>query len=130
MDERIDIKKLSDLIPLRLKIARIARGYKNRSAFANRCGIAVTTYRAHERGDYEIKVSDLLCYTQTLDISVVWLLTGEGHPLDHHSYPDPEALALFLYFSHLEQSKAELKQYAAQEAERLSGLARLKADVS
>lgn len=118
MNERIDIKILSDSLPIRLKIARIARGFKNRSSFANACGGAVTTYRAHERGDYEVKASDIIRYTQTLDISIPWLLTGHGHPLDHQTDPNPEALAIFLYYIRLESSKAELKQYAEREAEK------------
>lgn len=119
MNERIDIKKLSDSVPIRLKIARTARGYKNRSAFAQACGAAVTTYRAHERGDYEVKASDIIRYVHTLDISAYWLLTGFGHPLDHQSNPDPETLAYFLYYIRLESSKIDIKAYANREASKL-----------
>lgn len=119
MNERIDIKKLSEYVPLRLKIARMARGYANRSTFAEACAAAITTYRAHERGDYEMKASDIVRYTQALDISIPWLLTGEGHPLDHQSHPDSEALAMFLYYIRLEGGKTELKQDAEREARTL-----------
>lgn len=119
MDKSINIKEISNSVPSRLKIARMARGYKNRSLFATACGAAVTTYRAHERGDYEVKASDIIRYTQVLDVSMHWLLTGQGHPLEHHINPDPEALALFLYYIRLESSKTELKQYAELEAKQL-----------
>jgi len=110
MNEDFDINTLSESVPLRLKIARCAREYKSRSVFAHACGAAVTTYRAHERGDYEMKASDIIRYTNTLDISTRWLLTGQGHPLDHQSNPDPERLAIFRYYIRLEASKAELKK--------------------
>lgn len=119
MNDNIDIKKLSEFVPSRLKIARMARGYPNRSLFAQACGAAITTYRAHERGDYEVKASDIIRYTHTLDISIPWLLTGQGHPLDHQPNPNPEALALFLYYIRLEGSKTELKQDAEREAHTL-----------
>ncbi len=119
MNVDLNIKKLSDSIPLRLKIARTARGYKNRSTFAQECGAPITTYRAHERGDYEVKASDIIRYTHALDISVNWLLTGKGHPLDHQSEPDPETLATFLYYVRLENSKDDLKQSAENEAAEL-----------
>lgn len=122
MNEHIFQENLSDLIPSRLKIARMARGYKNRSVFAEACGAAITTYRAHERGDYEVKASDIIRYTQALNISVHWLLTGQGHPLDHQTQPDAEALALFLYYIRLENSKTEVKRYAEDEATQLLGL--------
>lgn len=116
MDNNINLEELSDLIPIRLKIARMARGYKSRREFAEACGAPVTTYRAHERGDYEIKASDILRYTHKLDISIRWLLLGAGHALEHQAAPDPETLAIFLYYSRLESSKTEIKQIAEQEA--------------
>jgi hypothetical protein len=116
MDEYINIEKLSESVPIRLKIARMSRGYQNRSSFALACGAAVTTYRAHERGDYEVKASDIIRYTHSLDISIRWLLTGQGHPLDHQPKPDPETLALMLYHIRLENSKMNLKQDAEREA--------------
>jgi len=119
MNEYININELSNSVPIRLKIARMARGYKNRSSFAEACGAAITTYRAHERGDYEVKASDIIRYSATLDISIPWLLTGQGHPLDHQPNPDLEHLAIFLYYIRLESSKADLKQSAAQEATKL-----------
>ncbi len=119
MNDRINLKVLSDSIPNRLKIARMARGYKSRSALAQTCGTAITTYRAHERGDYEVKASDIICYTHTLDISINWLLTGQGHPLDHQAAPDSEKLALFLYYQNLENSRMDLKQSAEQEANKI-----------
>lgn len=106
-------------VHLRLKIARTVRGYGTRSAFAEAAGVAIATYRAHERGDYEAKASDIIRYTRTLDISIPWLLTGEGHPLDHQAQPDPEVLTLFLYHISLESSKIGLKKSAEDEAARL-----------
>jgi hypothetical protein len=116
MDKDINLEELSNLIPIRLKIARMARGYKSRSDFAKACKAPITTYRAHERGDYEIKATDIIRYTHQLDISIRWLLTGAGHALEHQPEPNPETLAIFLYYSRLESSKAEIKQIAEQEA--------------
>jgi hypothetical protein len=116
MNDDLDIKKLSDSIPARLRIARMARGYETRSACAQACNAAITTYRAHERGDYEVKATDIIRYTRHLDISMSWLLTGKGHPLDHQAHPDPEKLAAFLYYLHLEGSKVDFQQSAVQEA--------------
>jgi hypothetical protein len=115
MNNRNDMAKMSESVPSRLKIARIARGYSNRSQFAKACGAGVTTYRAHERGDYEMKASDIIRYTETLAISARWLLTGRGHPLELDKNPDPEILALFLYHLRLENSKDEIKQQIADE---------------
>jgi hypothetical protein len=120
MNDKINFDFLSKSIPVRLKIARMARGYKNRSEFAQSCDAPVTTYRAHERGDYEVKASDIVRYTQALDISIPWLLTGAGHPLDHVPHPEPEALAIFLYYLRLENSKEDLKEYAQREAQALA----------
>ncbi len=119
MNDYSKIENLSKSIPLRLKIARMARGFKNRSAFALSCNAPVTTYRAHERGDYELKASDIIRYTTGLDISIRWLLTGEGHPLEHISQPNLDSLAQFLYFLRLEDSKDEIKQFVIKEAANL-----------
>lgn len=116
MNDNINIEIISELIPIRLKIARMARGFKSRSTFALNAGASITTYRAHERGDYEMKASDIVRYTENLNISIPWLLTGRGHPLDHQCNPDPEALAIFLYYIRLESSKTELKELADREA--------------
>lgn len=116
MNEHIEIKKMSKSIPFRLKIARMGRGYKNRTVFAMHCGAPITTYRAHERGDYELKASDIIRYALALDISIPWLLTGRGHPLDHQARPDSYALAQFLYYIRLESSIPVLKESASKEA--------------
>ncbi len=116
MNDCINVEEISKSVPIRLKIARMARGYKNRSTFALNSKASVTTYRAHERGDYEMKVSDVICYTESLNISISWLLTGKGHTLDHQASPDPEALAIFLYYIRLEASKTDFKESAQKEA--------------
>lgn len=91
-------------LPLRLKVARIARGYKTRMAFVNFSGIPLTTYRAHEIGSNELKASDVVRYAKLLDISFSWLLTGEGHALDHQANPDPEEKVVFDYILKKEKS--------------------------
>ncbi len=115
MNDGVDIKKMSKSIPMRLKVARLARGYSNRSQFAKDCGAGITTYRAHERGDYELKASDVIRYSEQLDVSMRWLLMGLGHPLEHKHDPNPETLAQFLYYLHLEDNKIEIKQQIANE---------------
>lgn len=115
MNDDINVKKMSESIPIRLKIARMARGYNNRSRFAKACGAGVTTYRAHERGDYELKASDVIRYAEELDISMRWLLTGLGHPLEHEAKPNPDVLGQFLYYLKLEKNKIEIKRQVADE---------------
>ena len=81
---------LLKLLPMRLKAARRARGFDNRFTFAKFCDIPITSYRAHELGLRELKVSDLWKYAKALNISVTWLLIGKGHPLDHEENPNPD----------------------------------------
>ena len=98
-------------IPFRLKVARISRNYKNKYVFALSCGARVSTYRAHENGNSMIKANDIVNYCYSLDISIRWLLTGEGTPpLDHKENPDSSELAKFECHAHLEKIKYQVKK--------------------
>lgn len=96
---------------VRLKVARIARGFKNRMAFVDFSGVPLTTYRAHETGSNELKASDIVKYAKLLDISITWLLTGEGHALDHQAKPDQEKKGLFEYLLKSEKLKKAINDY-------------------
>ncbi len=88
----------SDLIknlPSRLRIARLARGYSNQFTFTQTHHLPTTTYKSHETGKTDLKVGDLAKYADILNISIGWLLTGVGHPLDHLQNPDPKELKKF-----------------------------------
>ena len=109
-NNRAVVQKKVNEIPLRLKIARISRGYKNKRVFALACEIPISTYRAHERGDNETKASDILYYATALDISVKWLLTGDGNPLEHKTEPTYDEIAKFEYHNRAEKLKYEFEQ--------------------
>src|SRR5882757_1512782 len=87
MDVKKLVKSLIELMPARLRAARLCRGYHSRTAFALACSISLTTYRAHEAGEIEMRASDVLFYAKMLNISIGWLLTGEGSPFDHYKAP-------------------------------------------
>lgn len=100
-----EIKSLS----IRLKVARLARGFQNRLAFVQFSGVPLTTYRSHETGSNELKASDVVKYAKLLDISIVWLLTGKGHALDHQAKPDQNKKGLFEYLLKAEQLKQAIR---------------------
>ena len=66
------------MIHLRLKQARISRGFKSAIEFARYAGIEEGTYRHHESGVRGLTVPAIRKYTDLLNICPCWLLTGEG----------------------------------------------------
>ncbi|MEN9471430.1 MAG: hypothetical protein RL214_786 [Pseudomonadota bacterium] len=68
-------------IAMRLQIARIIRGYRSRSAFVKQFNFKLGTYNSHEIGRHEIGASYINKYCAALNISVTWLLLGEGYPI-------------------------------------------------
>jgi len=62
----------------RLRIARIARGYRTSKAFAAKHGIPQPTYSLHETGNRGMSVDVAKRYADLLDVSAEWLLFGRG----------------------------------------------------
>jgi hypothetical protein len=98
--DQVDWNHLDDQhnVGNRLEISRKARGYQSRVDFSKACLIDATTIRAHETGLVkitEIRASSLVAYFFTLDVSLLWLLTGKKSPLSHHKFIEPDELAAF-----------------------------------
>lgn len=82
-----EIKQCTQFISARLRAARRARGFKSRTAFALACKIPLATYRTHEAGEIEMRTTDVIRYAKMLNISLEWLITGQGSPFDHYKQP-------------------------------------------
>ena len=63
---------------LRLKQTRITQGYRSGRAFALTHNIAVNTYLNHENGKRTLSLGVVKRYAKLLNVSYIWLLTGEG----------------------------------------------------
>jgi len=62
---------------IRLKQTRMKRGYRSGRAFALSHHIAVNTYLNHENGKRALSLAVVKHYAQLLEVSYIWLLTGE-----------------------------------------------------
>ena len=62
----------------RLKQTRIKQGYRSGRAFAMVHDIAVNTYLNHENGKRTLSLDVVKRYATLLNVSYIWLLTGEG----------------------------------------------------
>lgn len=60
----------------RLQMARKNAGYKSARAFAHANNIPYITYSQHESGARKLSTNTLVKYSEILDISPGWLLTG------------------------------------------------------
>jgi len=87
MKKEQEIIQYIELIPVRLRAVRQARGFKNSTVFAEIVQRKRTTYRSHEQGEVMMGISDAIHYSKILNISLSWLLTGEGTPFDHYTKP-------------------------------------------
>ena len=67
-------------IAVRLKIARIASGFKTSKDFAEKYAIALSTYCQHETGKRPLSIEQLFYYAELTGVEPVWLLTGNGNP--------------------------------------------------
>jgi len=73
-------RKQLSLMGQRLKVARVLAGYRSAASFASTNGFKITTYQRHESGKKEASLFTLMNYCKTLNISLIWLLTGlESH---------------------------------------------------
>lgn len=69
---------MADPIADRLKVARKARGFRTAKEFAEKHGIPQPTYAMHEKGTRGLKREVALEYAEHLDVTLDWLLKGEG----------------------------------------------------
>ena len=67
-------------IALRLKVARIASGFKTSKEFAQQHAIALSTYCQHETGKRPLSIEQLFVYAELTKVEPSWLLTGKGKP--------------------------------------------------
>lgn len=76
------MKKNMDITARRLQIARTKRGFASCRDFALQHGFCARTYQRHERGSNKIDFPTMVSYCSALDISMLWLQTGEERYLD------------------------------------------------
>ena len=67
-------------IPKRLKMVRIASGYRTAREFVRAHDIPVSTYSQHERGERTLTLENVAYYASLLNIDPSWLITGNGSP--------------------------------------------------
>lgn len=108
-----EIKEALENLPVRLKAARQSRGFDSRYAFAAACGVGLTTYLNHEKGEH-LRLSAVMIYCKVLDVSTDWLVWGNGHPLgsllpDDKNKAFLKRLDTFLGTSYSQESK-QLKE--------------------
>lgn len=66
-----------EIISDRLRIARIKRGFSSCREFALKHGFSPRTYQRHEAGANNIDFQTMVDYCTALDISIMWLQTGD-----------------------------------------------------
>jgi transcriptional regulator with XRE-family HTH domain len=95
-------------VGIRLKCAREASGHKSQEEFARLCGIGRSALSRHESGRVEMGIYAAKKYCEFLDISVDWLMTGNGNPFDHnpHDKRDPNAFDTYLSYFKLKTSSS------------------------
>lgn len=67
-------------IPARLKIVRIASGYRTAKEFTEKFKIAPSTYSQHENKKRALSLENILSYAEIFKVDPVWLITGQGDP--------------------------------------------------
>ena len=83
-------------VGLRLRAARKAAGFKSAINFTDKYALSASTYSQHETGQRSLNLTTLVKYSQLLEISSSWLLTGEGVPYKNHNVEKELCLALNL----------------------------------
>ena len=63
---------------MRLRLARVAAGFKTAKAFSDKFGVPQPTYSMHENGERSILGDVAQKYADWLGVRVVWLERGEG----------------------------------------------------
>lgn len=67
-------------IHTRLRMARMAGGYKTETEFCKQHGIPISTYNMHESGKRKLMPAVAEKYAEILKVNTVWLITGTGSP--------------------------------------------------
>jgi hypothetical protein len=71
-----------EVVANRLKMARHNRGYASCRDFALKNGFCPRTYQRHEGGKNKIDFHTMTKYCEALQISIIWLQTGDKKYLD------------------------------------------------
>lgn len=71
-------------IPKRLKIVRIASGYKTARELIEKYAIPASTYSQHENGKRTLSLENIINYSDLFKIDPAWLITGQGDPCKEH----------------------------------------------
>ncbi|MCK4608365.1 MAG: helix-turn-helix transcriptional regulator [Gammaproteobacteria bacterium] len=72
------MNRLAEKIGLRLRAARRANNFRSARGFALHHNIPESTYSQHETGQRSLRPEIMLHYSELLNVSPNWLLTGEG----------------------------------------------------
>ncbi len=105
----------------RLAGAREASGM-SRKQLAERLGVRIRTIRAWEDDVLEPRSSRLLGLSGVLNVSIMWLLNGEGDGLEAPPEDLPEDLPGIAEFGEILTGVRDLHERMAQNAERLGVL--------
>ena len=81
---------------IRLKMARVAAGFKSAKEFCEKHNIPSSTYSLHETGRRNLRVKIAEKYAGLLDVSTAWLLTGTGSPYKIEADDEPLAHDKFM----------------------------------
>jgi len=75
-----DLMENKNSIGARLRVARGLAGFRSAREFTLKYGIPASTYSQHETGKRALSIELLLHYCTLLNISPLWLMTGNGLP--------------------------------------------------
>ena len=77
-------------IPMRLKIARIASGYKTARELTEKYTIPASTYSQHENGKRTLSLENIVGYSELFKVDPTWLITGQGDPCGEYGSKELE----------------------------------------
>jgi len=78
--ENESMEKKNNNIGARLRIARGLAGFRSAREFTLKHSIPASTYSQHETGKRALSIELLLYYCELLNVSPLWLMTGNGSP--------------------------------------------------
>ena len=77
-------------IPKRLKIARVASGYKTARELTEKYAIPASTYSQHENGKRTLSLENIISYSELFKVDPTWLITGQGDPCGEYGSKELE----------------------------------------
>ena len=77
-------------IPKRLKIARIASGFKTAKEFTEKYMIPASTYSQHENGKRTLSLENIISYSELFKVDPTWLITGQSDPCGEYGTKELE----------------------------------------